>query len=96
MYCTPPRYTQLSKALSKAGNNAHAAFYCKAAARCERALEDPTAEADILVHGAQLFMMAEVENQDLDFGSFEENLTEAIECYLLVNNMTAFTASLKR
>jgi hypothetical protein len=40
----------------------------------------------LLVQGGQLFMQAEAENQDLDFGGFEENLVEAIECYLLVSS----------
>ena len=39
--------------MAKSGNYPHAAFCCKAAARCERALEDPTAEADLLVQGGE-------------------------------------------
>ena len=37
---------------------------------------------------AQLFMQAEAENQDLDFGGFEENMTEAIDCYHLVSHIS--------
>lgn len=94
------QYNGLGKAMAKAGDYPHAAFCCKAAARCERALEDPTAEADLLVQGAQLFMQAEAENQDLDFGGFEENMTEAIDCYHLAINIyvelqrTSFAATL--
>ena len=47
-------YSGLAKAMAKSGNYPHAAFCCKAAARCERALEDPTAEADLLVQGGEL------------------------------------------
>jgi hypothetical protein len=48
----------LSVAGAQAKARPHAAFCFKAAARCERALEDPTAEVDTLVQAAQLFAQA--------------------------------------
>ena len=36
---------------------------------------------------AQHYLQAEMESHDLDFGGFEENLTEAVDCYELAINV---------
>lgn len=81
------QYYGLAKSLQQNGDYTHAAFCCVAAARCESALSNPTAAAETYAQAAQHYLQAEMDAQDLDFGGFEENLTEAVDCYEFAINI---------
>eukprot|EP01098_Paradermamoeba_levis_P016646 TRINITY_DN908_c0_g1_i1.p1 TRINITY_DN908_c0_g1~~TRINITY_DN908_c0_g1_i1.p1 ORF type:complete len:314 (+),score=78.92 TRINITY_DN908_c0_g1_i1:117-1058(+) len=75
--------TQIINSLKRKGNFQYAAFCCLAVARCEQALRNQYKEAMYLVEAGYYFWEAELDiNQNNSIG-FEENLTEAISCYLL-------------
>lgn len=77
-------FNQLLSAVRRTGNHQYAAFCCLALARCEQAQKKDNKEAEYLVEAGTIFWSLELENEnDLRFVGFEENCSEAINCYML-------------
>jgi len=58
-------------------------IFCQSSFRCQEALENTTAQANNFSEAGQAFWESEIEEKDENYFGFEENLTEAINCYKL-------------
>eukprot|EP01119_Soliformovum_irregulare_P021492 TRINITY_DN7166_c0_g1_i1.p1 TRINITY_DN7166_c0_g1~~TRINITY_DN7166_c0_g1_i1.p1 ORF type:complete len:326 (+),score=61.55 TRINITY_DN7166_c0_g1_i1:135-1112(+) len=92
---------QLIAALKRENPHHHyAAFCCLALARCEQALRNYTMEATACTDAGYICWDNEVESSEFGLLGFEEDATEAMDCYLLAikiylgNKRTALAASL--
>eukprot|EP01133_Synstelium_polycarpum_P006615 gene6615-7688_t len=78
------QYTQIMNSFKREGNNMYAAFCCLSIGRCEQAIKaNSSAEASCYIDSGYLLWETEVLAAETDEISFEENITEAINCYLL-------------
>jgi len=77
------KFTQLMNELKREGEKQYAAFCALAIARCQEALENTTAQANNFSEAGQTFWESEIEEKNDNYLGFEENLTEAINCYKL-------------
>ncbi|EGG23311.1 hypothetical protein DFA_05443 [Cavenderia fasciculata] len=78
------QYTQIMNSFKREGNNMYAAFCCLAIARCEQAIKNSSsAEASCYIDSGYLLWVDETISQDNNIITFEENVTEAINCYLM-------------
>eukprot|EP01104_Vermistella_antarctica_P018965 TRINITY_DN7226_c0_g1_i1.p1 TRINITY_DN7226_c0_g1~~TRINITY_DN7226_c0_g1_i1.p1 ORF type:complete len:388 (+),score=144.53 TRINITY_DN7226_c0_g1_i1:143-1165(+) len=93
--------TQLINTMKRSGQHQYVAFCCLAVGRCEQVLRREVKEAAAYVDAGNTFFYVEVEERyDLRYAGFEENVVEAIHCYLYAihlyttNHRFALAASL--
>ncbi|EFA82966.1 hypothetical protein PPL_03744 [Heterostelium album PN500] len=78
------QYAQIMNSFKREGNLMYAAFCCLSIGRCEQAIKNSSsAEASCFIDSGYLIWENEIKAFDNDYISFEENVTEAINCYLL-------------
>eukprot|EP01132_Coremiostelium_polycephalum_P009386 gene9386-11531_t len=78
------QYTQVMNSFKREGNHIYAAFCCLAIGRCEQAIKNSSsAEASCYIDSGYLIWENEIQSSETDIVSFEENISEAINCYLL-------------
>ncbi|GAM25718.1 hypothetical protein SAMD00019534_088930, partial [Acytostelium subglobosum LB1] len=78
------QYAQIMNSFKREGNLMYAAFCCLSIGRCEQAIKNASsAEASCYIDSGYLMWESELRSYEDDFISFEENVTEAINCYLL-------------
>lgn len=75
--------TALSGAFKREGNYHFAALCHLSVARCEHILKNTTLEASAFVDAGHAFWGAATEAHEAALLSFDENVTEAINCYTL-------------
>ncbi|KYR02666.1 hypothetical protein DLAC_00121 [Tieghemostelium lacteum] len=76
--------TQVMNSFKREGNGLYAAFCCLAIGRCEQAIKlSSSAEASCYIDSGYLIWENEIQSFEDDLISFEENIPEAINCYLL-------------
>ncbi|KAH3760112.1 factor VIII intron 22 protein [Pelomyxa schiedti] len=76
-------WTSLSGAFRREGNHQMAALSHLSVAKCEHALKDNTLEASAYVEAGHCFWSLAFEMHEAGTLSFNENVTEAINCYML-------------
>ncbi|KAF2074104.1 hypothetical protein CYY_004589 [Polysphondylium violaceum] len=78
------QFTQVMNSFKRDNNLMYAAFCCLSIGRCEQALKSSSsAEASCYIDSGYLIWENEIQNSEADIISFEENIPEAINCYLL-------------
>ncbi|KAN0007268.1 hypothetical protein ACTFIU_000467 [Dictyostelium citrinum] len=78
------QYTQVMNSFKREGNNIYAAFCCLSIGRCEQAIKaSSSAEASCYIDAGYLIWENEIATNESEIISFEENIPEAINCYLL-------------
>ncbi|EGC32313.1 hypothetical protein DICPUDRAFT_38570 [Dictyostelium purpureum] len=78
------QFTQVMNSFKREGNNIYAAFCCLSISRCEQAIKSSSsAEASCYIDAGYLIWENEIQTSETEIISFEENIPEAINCYLL-------------
>jgi len=90
------QFSQVMNSFKRDNNLMYAAFCCLSIGRCEQALKSSSsAEASCYIDSGYLIWENEIQNSDSDIIGFEENIPEAINCYLLAikiyNNYKRFS-----